>query len=211
MESSLRKRLLRSLTLLLFPPIGILIIRLLYLTGRKRFHLPETVPEEPFVIASWHGDLLLQPFTYFKLRKKRNAKIVISEHFDGQLIARTVRYMGLETIHGSTTRGGAKVLIAAMKALKSGSDVAITPDGPKGPRHEVAEGIVVMAQKTKSKILVFSCVPERYWQFKSWDRFTIPKPFTRLDFYASEPLDVSGMSMEEARAYVKEQLLAHDY
>lgn len=207
----MRKRLLRSLTLLLFPPIGILIIRLLYLTGKKHFHLPEDVPEEPFVIASWHGDLLLQPFIYFKLRKKINAKIIISEHFDGQLIARTVRYMNLDTIHGSTTRNGAKVLIAAMKALKNGSDIAITPDGPKGPRHEVADGIVVMAQKTNSKIIIFSCVPERYWQFKSWDRFTIPKPFSRLDFYASEPLDVSDMTMEEAKALIKEKLLVHDY
>lgn len=209
--SCLRKRLLRFLALSLFPPIGILIIRLFYLTGKKTFHLPEHVPPEPFIIASWHGDLLLQPYLYFKLRKTPNAAIVISEHFDGQIIAKIVSYMKLKTIHGSSTRGGAKVLIAAMKTLKNGGDIGITPDGPKGPRHEVADGIVIMAQKTNTKIVVFSCVPKSYWQFKSWDRFTVPKPFTHLDFYASEALDIAGMTMHEAKALIKETLLLHDY
>ncbi|MCJ7765435.1 MAG: lysophospholipid acyltransferase family protein [Thiovulaceae bacterium] len=207
----MRKRLLRSLALLLFPPIGILIIRLFYFSSKKVFHLPANVPPEPFIMASWHGDLLFQPYLYFKLRKKPNVSIVISEHFDGQIIARIVSYMKLHTIHGSTTRSGAKVLIAAMRVLKNGGDIGITPDGPKGPRHEVADGIVVMAQKTNTKIVIFSCVPKSYWQFKSWDRFTIPKPFTRLDFYASEPLDVAGMSMQEAKALIKTALLIHDY
>ncbi len=209
--SCLRKRLLRSLALSLFPPIGILIIRLFYFSSKKVFHLPDNVPPEPFIMASWHGDLLFQPYLYFKLRKKPNVSIVISEHFDGQIIARIVSYMRLKTIHGSSTRSGAKVLIAALKTLKNGGDIGITPDGPKGPRHEVADGIVVMAQKTGSKIIVFSCVPKDYWQFKSWDRFTIPKPFTRLDFYASEPLDVTGMTMHDAKALIKETLLLHDY
>jgi lysophospholipid acyltransferase (LPLAT)-like uncharacterized protein len=120
-------------------------------------------------------------------------------------------YLNLKSIHGSSTRNGAKVLIAAMKVLKNGGDIGITPDGPKGPRHEVADGIIIMAQKTKSKIVVLSCVPQRYWQLKSWDNFTIPKPFTTVDLYASEPIDITGMEREEARALIKEQMLLHDY
>ncbi len=137
--------------------------------------------------------------------------MVISDHFDGQIIAKTNSFLKLKSIHGSSTRNGAKVLIAAMKVLKSGGDVGITPDGPKGPRHEVADGIVIMAQKTKSKIIVLSSVPKSYWQLNSWDKFTIPKPFSEVDLYASEPIDVSGMTREEARALIQEQMLIHDY
>lgn len=208
----MRKRLLRSLSLFLLPPIGALFIRLFYYSSRRTFHLPDNIPDEPIIVACWHGDLFYLPYLYLQLRDKPNAKVVISEHFDGQIIAKITSFFKIGTIHGSTTRGGAKVLINAMRTLKSGMDIGITPDGPKGPRHEiVAEGIVVMAQKSNVKVITLSCVPKSYWQFKSWDRFSVPKPFTRLDFYASEPIDLSGMESEEAKALIKEKLLVYDY
>jgi len=207
----LRKRLLRSLALFLLPPIGALLIRLFYFSSKKVFHLPKEVPAESTIFACWHGDLFYLPYLYLKLRNSANANVVISEHFDGQMIAKIIEYFGLGTIHGSSTRSGAKALIAAMKTLKNGVDIGITPDGPKGPRHDVADGIVVMAQKTDTKVIVLSCVPKAYWQFNSWDRFTLPKPFTRLDFYASEPLDLSGMPIPEAKALIKQTLLVHDF
>lgn len=202
---------LRTLALWLLPPVGALIIRLFYLSSKKVFHLPKEVPEDPAIMAFWHGDLFYIPFIYFKLREKPDVSVVISDHFDGQIIAKTNSFLKLKSIHGSSTRGGAKVLISAMNVLKNGGDVGITPDGPKGPRHEVADGIIVMAQKTKSKIVVLSCVPKSYWQLNSWDRFTVPKPFTQVDLYASEPIDVSGMEREAARALIKEKMLLHDY
>ncbi len=207
----MRKRLLRSLSLTLFPAIGALIIKLLYLSSKKVFHLPATIPDEPVVFAFWHGDLLMQPYLYYQLRQRPNAKVMISDHFDGQIIAKVMHYFSLGSIHGSSTRNGAKVLITALKQLREGVDVAITPDGPKGPRHEVQDGVVALAQKSKAKVIVFSVVPKRYWQLKSWDRFTIAKPFTRIDMYASEPLDLTGLTHEEARALIKETLLKHDY
>ncbi len=207
----MRKRLLRALALFAIPPVAALLIRLFYISSKKVFHLPKSVPEEPIIAAFWHGDLFFIPFIYFKLREKPDVSVVISEHFDGKIIAKTNSFLKLKSIHGSSTRSGAKVLIAAMKVLKSGGDVGITPDGPKGPRHEVADGIIVMAQKTNSKIVVLSCVPKEYWQLNSWDRFTIPKPFTQVDLYASEPIDITGMERDEARALIKEQMLLHDY
>ena len=208
----MRKRLLRSIALVILPPLGALLIRLFYYSSRRRFHLPESVPTEPIIVACWHGDLFYLPYLYLKLRSKPNAKVIISEHFDGQIIAKITNYFNIETIHGSTTRGGAKVLIAAIKTLRAGKDIGITPDGPKGPRHEiVTDGIVAMAQKSDAKVITLSCVPKSYWQFRSWDRFTVPKPFTTLDFYASEPLDLSGMEREEAKGLIKEKLLLHDY
>ena len=205
----MRKKILRALALWVVPPIGALLIRLIYHTNRKQFHLPQTVPPEPVIFAFWHSDLLLQPYLYYRFRQTPKANVLISEHFDGQIIARIMTFFGLGTIHGSTTRGGAKVLIQALKSLSEGYDIGITPDGPKGPRYEVSDGIVVMAQKRHAKVIVYHCVPSRYWQLPSWDRFVIPKPFGTLHFYASEPIDLSGLSMEEAKVRVKEALMRH--
>lgn len=162
-------------------------------------------------MASWHGDLLFQPYIYQRFRKIPKVDIVISEHFDGRLIAKTMSHFSLGTIYGSSTRNGARVLIQALRLLKEGHDIGITPDGPKGPRHEVQDGVIVMAQKTNSKIMAFSCVPSSFWQLGSWDRFTIPKPFGTLDFYSSEPIDLQGMKLDDARVLVKAKLMEHTY
>lgn len=206
---SLRKAFLRRLALWLIPPIGTLVIRLIYSTNKKRFHLPQVIPSEPVIFAFWHGDLLMQPYLYYQFRRTPKANVLISDHFDGQIIARIMRYFKLGTIHGSTTRGGAKVLIQGLKSLSEGYDIGITPDGPKGPRHEMSDGVVVMAQKRQTKVIVYSCVPSKFWQLPSWDRFTVPKPFGTLDFYASEPIDVEGLEMDDAKALIKAKLMEH--
>jgi hypothetical protein len=205
----LRKRFLRALALILVPFIGALLIRLIYFTSKKHFHMPQVIPQEPVIFAFWHGDLLLQPYLYYQFRKRPKAKVLISDHFDGQIIARIMTFFNLGTIHGSTTRGGAKVLIQGLKSLSDGYDIGITPDGPKGPRYTVSDGVVVMAQKRQAKVIVYSCVPSRYWQLGSWDRFMIPKPFCTLNFYASEPLDLDGMQIDEAKKYIHQVLMLH--
>ncbi|MDD5212046.1 MAG: lysophospholipid acyltransferase family protein [Sulfuricurvum sp.] len=205
----MRKRFLRALALMLVPFIGALLIRIIYFTSKKHFHMPQVIPKEPVIFAFWHGDLLLQPYLYYQFRKSPKAKVLISDHFDGQIIARIMTFFHLGTIHGSTTRGGAKVLIQGLKALLDGYDIGITPDGPKGPRYTVSDGVVVMAQKRQAKVIVYSCVPSSYWQLGSWDRFVIPKPFGALNFYASEPLDLSSMAMGEAKEYLHKALMLH--
>lgn len=195
----------------MIPPIGALLIRFIHLTCRKRFHLPEVIPEDPVIFAFWHGDLLMQPYLYYQFRKIPKAKVLISEHFDGQIIAAVIHHFNLGTIHGSTRKGAAKVLIQGLKSLSDGYDIGITPDGPKGPRHEMSDGVVIMAQKRHAKVIVFQCVPTRYWQLGSWDRFTIPKPFSTLEFFASEPIDLEGLEMEQAKEAVKERLMKHAF
>lgn len=186
-----------------------MLIRFIYVTSTKRFHLPSVIPNEPVVFAFWHADLLLQPYLYYQFRTTPKAKVLISEHFDGKIIAAIMTFFNLETIHGSTTRGGAKVLIQGLKALLDGYDIGITPDGPKGPRYTVSDGVVIMAQKRQSKVIIFHCKPSRYWQLSSWDRFVIPKPFGTLDFYASEPIDINGLTIEEARLVIHRGLMKH--
>lgn len=205
----MRKRFLRALALNLVPIIGAFLIRIIYLTSRKHFHMPDVIPKEPVIFAFWHGDLLMQPYLYYQFRKTPKAKVLISDHFDGQIIARIMIFFRLGTIHGSTTRGGAKVLIQGLKSLSQGYDIGITPDGPKGPRYAVSDGVVVMAQKRQAKVIVYSCVPSSFWQLGSWDHFVIPKPFGVLNFYASEPIDLEGLEMDEAKEQLHNVLMLH--
>jgi len=205
----LRKRLLRAFALVVAPFFGSLIIRFLYLTNRVTFHVPKEISQEPIIFACWHGELLMLPYLYKHYRKTPHAKVLISPHFDGELISRTIKYFGLGTLSGSSDKSAAKVLIQAIKTIREGYDIGITPDGPKGPRHEVADGIIVMAQKTQSKIILVEIKPTKYWQLSSWDKFVIPKPFGTLHFYASEEINLSGLELEEARDLLQKGLLKH--
>lgn len=151
----------------------------------------------------------MQPYNYKGWRKDPHAVVMISDHFDGQLIAKTMEYFDMGTVRGSTRSGAAKALIQAIRKVKEGYDLGITPDGPKGPKFSVTEGIVAVAQKLDRPIIVQNCVPSRYWQLNSWDNFMIPKPFCHLEFYASEPFKVTDLSMEEAKQLVHDKLMEH--
>lgn len=204
------KKLLRALALLVVPFIASLFIRFLYATNKKNFHSPESISDEPIIFACWHGELLMLPYLYSKYRKTPHAKVLISSHFDGLLISKTIKYFGLGTIAGSTNRNAARVLIQAITAIKDGYDIGITPDGPKGPRHEVADGIIAMAQKTKAKIVLVEIKPTKFWQLNSWDKFTIPKPFGTLNYYSTSPIDVSNLDIISAKKLIEEGLLKHE-
>jgi lysophospholipid acyltransferase (LPLAT)-like uncharacterized protein len=205
----LKKRILRALALALVPPIGTLLIRFIYLTCKKNFHIAQDIGEKPVIFAFWHGDLLMQPYLYYKFRKTPKANVLISDHFDGQIIAKIMVYFNLGTIHGSSNRSAVRVLMQGIKSLKEGYDIGITPDGPKGPRHEVSDGVIAMAHKSKANVVAFSCVPSKYWQLSSWDKFTIAKPFSTLDFYASKPINLHDTELEDAKAVIKKELMKY--
>jgi lysophospholipid acyltransferase (LPLAT)-like uncharacterized protein len=209
MGKSLRKKILRTLMWYCVPVLGAMILRFLYFTNKKHFFLPDAIPKESVIFAFWHCDLLMQPYVYRRFRKIPKAKVMSSEHFDGLVMAKTMRLFGLDTIHGSTTRGGAKVLIQGLKALGEGYDIGITPDGPKGPRYSIGNGIVIMAQKRHAKVVVFNCIPSSFWQLSTWDRFVIPKPFGTLNIYASDPIDLDGLELEDAKEQLRNAMLKH--
>jgi len=202
MKSRFRK-FKKNLSIAIVPFFLQLIVRFIYLTNKKVYHYPIPMDNENFILAFWHGDLIMQPLNYQSFKKNGLVRVIISEHSDGEIIRRTVEHLGIGSLSGSSTRGGAKALLGAIKALQNGVDVAITPDGPKGPKNSIADGIVMIAQKTNAKVVCFGSKSSKFWQFNSWDDFTIPKPFGTIDLYTSEPFSLEGLSLEEAKEKIK--------
>ncbi len=185
-----------------------LIVRFIHLTNKKTYHYPnQNFDNENLIVAMWHGDLLMQPLNYRNFKKNGKIKVIVSVHKDGEIIRKVVDYLGVGGLSGSSSKGGAKALIGAIKALKNGIDVAITPDGPRGPIYSIADGIVLLSQKTNTKIIVLSSIPTSYWEMKSWDKFVVPKPFGKIDFYASEPFSVENLELEEAKQLIYSKMM----
>jgi len=180
-----------------------IVVRFIHFTSKKIYHYPtQNFDNETIIVAIWHGDLLMQPLNYRHFKKNGTIKAIVSQHKDGEIIRKVCEYLGIGGLSGSSSKGGAKALIGAIKTLKNGIDVAITPDGPRGPLYSIADGIVLLSQKTNTKIVVLSSIPSSYWQFKSWDKFIVPKPFGKIDFYVSDPFDLEGLELEDAKKII---------
>lgn len=140
----------------------------------------------PFIFALWHGQLL--PLLWH--HRGEGVLILISEHRDGELVARAAQSLGYGLIRGSSTHGAERALISLVRELKSGHEVAITPDGPRGPAKSFAPGALVAAQRSDSFILPVAASADRAWTLRSWDRFLIPKPFARVTVAYATPTKV---------------------
>ena len=161
----------------------------------------------PYIHAFWHGHLFLMPYSYLG----RRITIMISAHHDGELIARTMKRFGHESIRGSTTAGGANALRAAVRALRDGWDVGFTPDGPRGPRHRVQMGGVAAARLSGAPIVPVAFAASRRKVLGSWDGFVVPMPFSRGVFVYGEPIEVPGGAdegqLEAARLLLEQRLI----
>jgi len=132
--------------------------------------------EKHFILAFWHARILLMSY----ILKGWQGYMLVSEHRDGSFIADAVGLLGIKTVRGSTTRGGARAMLQMLRlAKKENTDLGITPDGPKGPREIVQLGTVQLAQKSGLPIFPVCYATKRHRRAGSWDRFYIPLPFTR--------------------------------
>lgn len=203
----LKKRILAKIV----PFLIVGIIRFLALLTRFQFNIaPQCLQKlennEPFVIVFWHGELLFQPFVFQKFAKNKAVWVLISKHFDGEIISSAVRYFGIQSLRGSSSKGGIKALQHAIEKIQQNAYVVITPDGPRGPYHSVADGAVLLAQKTQVPVVVVRILYRNAWECKSWDKFKIPKPFSKVEFIIKEPFSLESMEMETARNYVKQKM-----
>ena len=183
-------------------------MRLFWLSYKKNYHFINAPIEEQCMAITWHGELFISPQVYRHLRKHHNTSAIISQHHDGDLIAKILRFFNILPLRGSSKRGAKAVLLSAIKSLKEGYSVMITPDGPRGPRHNMSDGAVALAKKSNIPLMVVNFKANSYWQLNSWDKFTIPKPFTSLEIY-HQILDISDMDKDEAKAYLKTQMLTY--
>lgn len=194
------------------PPLIYIILYIIYFTCKKRYHFnKEKVKETPSIFVFWHGELLMLTLGYKAYRKSNNIDTMVSRHHDGEIASRLVHMLGGGTIRGSSSKGGIQALKMAFKSLNSGRDIGITPDGPKGPRHSVADGAVVIAQKKNVPLITMNVKSSNAWRMKSWDKFAIPKPFSTLDFYYSDPFYLTDLSLEDAKKMLKERLSIHAF
>jgi len=149
---------------------------------------------DPSIVALWHGQLLALTPHHGGL----DVSVLISEHRDGEIIARVVQALGYRTVRGSTSRGAGRALLELVRVLREGNDVAITPDGPRGPRHSFAPGALIAAQRSGAPIVGVVAHVSRAWRLRSWDGFEIPKPFARITVAYSEPTPVDDATPREA-------------
>ena len=187
-------------------------IRLVYRSNRWEVIGGEVATEfwdsgKPFILAFWHGRILMMPHCW-----KRGQKIhmLISQHRDGQIISRIVEYFGIQTVVGSTHKGGSIAFRSLLRALKSGECVGITPDGPQGPRMVASEGIVQVARLSGAPVIPCTFATQHRYLLNTWDRFIIALPFTRGVFIWGQPITLparsSAAEQEDFRRRIEESL-----
>ncbi|MBX9634575.1 MAG: lysophospholipid acyltransferase family protein [Magnetospirillum sp.] len=189
-------------------------IRLVWLTGRwdvENAHIPAEYWDQgrPFILAFWHGRLLMMMKIW---RGGMPISMLISQHRDGKLIARTSAHFGIGSIEGSTSRGGAQALRSILKTLRGGNCIGITPDGPRGPRMHSSAGLINIARLSGCPIIpaCYSSTSRRL--LKSWDRFAVTFPFSRGVFLWGEPIfvpkDLDEDGVEAMRLKLQDAMIA---
>ena len=169
------------------------IVSLIGCTLRMRFSFEEedNVPTAwkqvlPAIFPFWHACVIPATWVFRQLK----FAVVTSRSLDGEYIARVIQRMGFVPIRGSSSRGGQEALLETVSFVKQGGGAAFTIDGPRGPRRVAKRGPVYLAKATGAPIIAFYIAVESKWELNSWDRFVIPKPFSRALLRVARPISV---------------------
>ena len=188
-------------------------IRFVYWTNRwsvEGGEWPRRLTREgrTFIVAFWHGRLLMMPLAWHRLT---SFHMLISAHRDGRIIAGAMTYFGIETIAGSTSRGGSSALRAMLKQLKNGACVGITPDGPRGPAMTVSVGTINIARLARVPILPLTYATSRRRVLATWDRFHLALPFGSGVYIWGEPIEIAAeldeAGIENARCLLEARMV----
>lgn len=162
---------------------------------------------ERFVYAFWHSGIL--PLAL--LRRDEGIAVLVSQHRDGELIARLIRSLGYVVARGSSTRGGDAGVREMLAFAAEGRHLAVTPDGPRGPAERAKPGLVYLAARTGRRVVPIGMGTKPAWILKSWDRFRVPRPFARVCVTHGAPLTLepaSEAAPEQACAAIDSALVA---
>jgi hypothetical protein len=158
------------------------------------------------IFVFWHGHLL--PLVHY--HRQEGIVVLVSEHADGEYITRVIERNGFGTVRGSSTRGGTQGLRGLVRAARQGKDLALTPDGPQGPRGEFKPGALLAAQMTGLPVIPLSVGASAGWRMRSWDGFLVPRPLSRITIEYLPPRfvprDVTREQLEEMAADIGRDL-----
>jgi lysophospholipid acyltransferase (LPLAT)-like uncharacterized protein len=167
-------------------------------------------PVEPVIFCIWHNRLALAMWLYrmrpLKNRPHRRLAALVSASRDGAFLAAILEKFGVQPVRGSSSRRGPQALLELTRWAEQGYDLAITPDGPRGPRYSVQEGVIVLAQLTGLPIVPVSCWLSRKWTLNSWDRFQVPLPFSRCAINVGKVVRVPREASDAEREMLRAEL-----
>ena len=144
----------------------------------------------PRIFAVWHNSVFIQAHATGGMGLTRKTAVLISASRDGSAVTAFGAVFGYSAVRGSSSRRARAALIAALRTLKAGMNIGITPDGPRGPRYVLQPGVIKLAQLSGVKIIPLRLQCSREWRLNSWDRFRIPVPFSKVVLMIGEGLDV---------------------
>ena len=175
-------------------------IRVLGLTIRLKLHdnagYYSGAHKGQYIIAFWHNRMIVMPLIFSRFYRRKGATVLTSASREGSLVERVVRSFGMDAVRGSSSRRGVTALKALSDRMKDAFDVIVTPDGPRGPCYRLGPGIVFLSQRTGQPVMPIRVDYSRFIELKSWDRFRIPLPFSRVDV-TLEPLFFAQASESE--------------
>ena len=188
--------------------VAAMYIRMVFATSRWRFegtNHPETLwdGQQPFIVAFWHGRLLMMPYMW---RRGVPINVLISHHADGEFLTRIMRYFSIATVRGSSKRGGAAAVRELVRLLRQGICIGFTPDGPRGPRMRVSEGVIALARMSGVPIVPVAVSTTRHRVLASWDRFLVALPFGRGTYLWGEPLYIASGARSDALEAARQSL-----
>lgn len=204
----MKNELLFALSEWLAPPLVTLLGKTLRKVEIGRENLEKLKREGAFIYALFHGRM------FFPVWRNRGtgAAALVSQSRDGEAVARLVQRLGLRTVRGSSHRGARDAIRGMVSLLREGNVGAIMVDGPRGPRDEPKIGTLLIARLAGVPILPICGAAHPSWEFHSWDRFQLPKPFAKAVLVYGKPFhvpsDIRGDALEAKRLELKEQLLA---
>jgi lysophospholipid acyltransferase (LPLAT)-like uncharacterized protein len=187
------------------------------LAATLRFHLPEGAGDrfgqpgkERLIFAIWHSRLALSLIIFNRQIRRRDPSrrmaAIVSASRDGGMLAHILQLFGVHPVRGSTSRRGPQALRELTTCAEKGFDLAVTPDGPRGPRYVIQGGVISMSQLTGLPILPVCCILKPRLELRSWDRFQIPLPFSRCEVRVGELMRVPRTASEEERETLRQAL-----
>jgi len=192
------------------------VLRALFATLRIRIIDPENFmdspPPGPVIYAFWHNRILAITAAFLRAypRGRGGVKVLTSASKDGMWLGALAARLGMGSVRGSSSRRGATAMRELLEEVSKGHDIAITPDGPRGPRYTLGPGMIYLAQKAQIPIVPVHAKFGRCWQLRSWDGFCIPQPFSRIEVKADKPLylpiNLSEEEFEEQRRKIESVL-----